>query len=111
MQLSSIVCSPPILPQNNTVTSENISNIFKSKEEFLFVFGGYNENGKVFSYEVLDLKSGIWRSFEEDVQSFDNPFHVSHSLVMPGKTILQLTDNNTTIKRFSIEAMSLEQEG
>ena len=56
-----------MLPQNNTITSENISNIFKSKEEFLFVFGGYNENGKVYSYEVLDLKSGIWRSFEEDV--------------------------------------------
>lgn len=29
---------------------------------------------------------------------------------MPGKSILQLTDNNTTIKRFSIEEMSLEQE-
>ena len=43
----------------------NIScdNIFRSKEEFLFVFGGFNTEGFVQTTEVLDAKRGIWRKF------------------------------------------------
>ena len=39
------------------------SQIFKSKEEFLFVFGGFNTGGFIDSVEVLDVKRGIWRIF------------------------------------------------
>ena len=47
---------------NMTVSS--CDNIFRSKEEFLFVFGGFNTDGFVSTTEVLDAKRGIWRKFD-----------------------------------------------
>ena len=38
--------------------------MFRSKEEFLFVFGGFNTDGFVSVTEVLDAKRGIWRKFD-----------------------------------------------
>lgn len=44
---------------------QDVSQIFKSKEEFIFVFGGFSANGFLNSVEVLDVKRGIWRHFKE----------------------------------------------
>ena len=48
----------------NNLTTNSCDNVFRSKEEFLFVFGGFNTDGFVTVTEVLDAKRGIWRKFD-----------------------------------------------
>ena len=48
----------------NNLTTNSCDNVFRSKEEFLFVFGGFNTDGFVSATEVLDAKRGIWRKFD-----------------------------------------------
>ena len=52
------------LNQIGNITVSSCENIFRSKEEFLFVFGGFNTDGFVPTTEVLDVKRGIWRKFQ-----------------------------------------------
>ena len=40
------------------------SNIFRRKQEYLFLFGGIDRTGQpCTTYEVFDVASGIWREF------------------------------------------------
>ena len=76
------------------------------------MFGGYNENGQVIdSFEVLDLKSGIWRKFGDLGQhKLGHSFNqISHALPMPHKQIYLLSDGSTTIKTFSIQEMQCRE--
>ena len=110
-----VVCSRSFLEQSSTLinsTTANMSNIFRSKEEYLFVFGGTTEaDNQLATYEVFDLKSGIWRQFVDQMpQRLGHPtIRVAHALPMPGKTIWQLMDKNRTIRKFSIGEMHTEE--
>ena len=86
--------------------SANQSNLFKSKQEYLFVFGGTNSGGLVSSYEVLDLSTGIWRAYEGDAQVLgQEPFRADFALPMPDKTILLLSKKSKLAKNFSMVDM------
>lgn len=71
---------------NNTHRAELLSpsneqSVFQSKEEFVFVFGGFNVNGFLNSVEVLDVRTGIWRHFKQVIKGRTQGAAVS----MPGK--------------------------
>jgi Kelch motif len=54
---------------NSTLKSAcNEQSLFQSKEEYVFVFGGFNANGFLNSVEVYDVKRGIWRNFKQVIK-------------------------------------------
>ena len=92
---------------------DSSSAIFRSREDYLFVFGGSGVDGsEVTSFEVLDVKCGIWRQFpgfthrrlgqEESAQ-------VSHALPVPSNALYILTDHQKTIRKFSLNDMRCEE--
>ena len=47
------------------------SGIFNVKEEYIFIFSGYsNQGGLVNSVEVFDTQRDIWRSFGNEISAF-----------------------------------------
>ena len=59
-----LVASQISLYNSQNTSQQNLSQMFRNRQEFLFIFGGHNEQGYVNETEVLDLQSGIWRRFE-----------------------------------------------
>jgi hypothetical protein len=55
--------------------------LFQSKEEFVFVFGGFNSNGFLSSVEVLDVKRGVCRNFPQAIKGRTQ----GAAITLPGK--------------------------
>eukprot|EP00347_Sterkiella_histriomuscorum_P017673 403348434 len=49
---------------NNAQIKDNFDTLFKMKEEYIFVFSGFNERFLT-SVEVFDVTRGIWREFKD----------------------------------------------
>lgn len=53
----------PPMTGDSELPSMDYEGLFKMKEEFIFVFSGFNDKFME-SVEVLDVTRGIWRKFE-----------------------------------------------
>ena len=49
--------------EESKATKDDLEGLFKMKEDFIFVFSGFNERF-LESVEVLDVNRSIWRKFE-----------------------------------------------
>ena len=99
-----------------SASGASISNIFKHKREYLFLFGGVGDNGASTSaeelhYEVYDLGSGIWRKFEGASDKLGQvPFRVAHALpAAPDAKSIILVSHDARYRRLDVVTMHMSE--